>query len=235
MRELTSTRPLRPLRSFAKQSGRQTARNIRPRRMTLQGDAQGKLLFCKLVRENSELVDLRRFGKQVAGPRFFHQGRRHLAVEMRIAPGLVVERVEDGEGGRSLLNGEPRDRARFSVHQWHGRTQKIRDILLFARLSLKWNIQSKLSHRLVLLLRPISHEDLRHILAIKVWTAFMRKLGRMGRPRSNLNFPSNRRPPDKGLERALPSSTKWVDRATRPVADQIALIGRLICCCCRRR
>src|ERR1700730_11420106 len=122
MRELTSTRPLRPLRSFAKQSGRQTARSIRPRRMTLQGDAQGELLFCKLVGENSALVDLRRFGKQVAGPRFFHQRRRDLAGEMRRAPGRGVERVEDGERGRSLLNGEPRDRARLSVHQGYGGT-----------------------------------------------------------------------------------------------------------------
>src|SRR5260221_13738440 len=101
---------------------------------------------------------------------------------MRIAPGLVVERVEDGEGGRSLLNGKPRDRARFSVHQWHGRTQKIRDILLFARLSLKWNIQSKLSHHLVLLLRPISHEDLRHIWANKVWTAIHAEIRAHGAP-----------------------------------------------------
>ena len=54
-------------------------------------------LFWKLVRENSELVDLRRLGKQVAGLGFFHQCRRHLAVEMRVAPGFVVECVEDGE------------------------------------------------------------------------------------------------------------------------------------------
>src|SRR5262249_37743997 len=54
-------------------------------------------LFWQLVRQNSELVDLGRLGKQVAGLGFFHQRRRHLAVEMRVAPGLVVERVEDGE------------------------------------------------------------------------------------------------------------------------------------------
>jgi hypothetical protein len=51
-----------------------------------------------------EVPTLRRFGKQVAGLGFFHQRRRHLAVEMRVAPGLVVERVEDGERGRSLLS-----------------------------------------------------------------------------------------------------------------------------------
>ena len=45
-------------------------------------------------------MDLRRFGKQVAGRGFFHQGRRHLAIEMRVAPGLVIERVEDSERGR---------------------------------------------------------------------------------------------------------------------------------------
>src|SRR6202048_3136166 len=119
--------------------------------MTLQGDAQGELLFCKLGRENSELVDLRRFGKQVAGPRFFHQRRRHLAVEMRVAPGLVVERVEDGERGRSLLNGEPRDRAHLSVHQGYRGTEKIRDLLLLARLRLQRNVQCKFCHHSLLL------------------------------------------------------------------------------------
>src|SRR5262249_34686198 len=77
----------------------------------------------------------------------FHQGRRHLAVEMRIAPGLIVESVEDGEGGWPLLNGEPRDRAHFSVHQGDGGTQKILDLFLFARLLLQRNIQSKICHR----------------------------------------------------------------------------------------
>jgi hypothetical protein len=38
-----------------------------------------------------ENVDIRRFGKQIAGLGLFHQGRRHLPVEMRVAPGLVVD------------------------------------------------------------------------------------------------------------------------------------------------
>src|SRR5258705_11285390 len=44
-----------------------------------------RALSWKLVRENVELVNLRRFGKQVASLCFFHQGRRHLAVEVGIA------------------------------------------------------------------------------------------------------------------------------------------------------
>src|SRR5262245_21187503 len=67
----------------------------------------GRTLLRQLVRQNFELVDLGCFGEQVAGLDFLHQGRRHLAVEMRIAPGLVVERVKDGEGGWPLLNREP--------------------------------------------------------------------------------------------------------------------------------
>src|SRR3982074_2890570 len=51
---------------------------------------------------------------------------------MPTRPSLVVERIEDGEGGWPLLNGEPRDRARLGVHQGYGRTQKIRDLLLLA-------------------------------------------------------------------------------------------------------
>ena len=34
--------------------------------------ARGVSLFRKLVRENVELVNLRRFGKQITGLRFFH-------------------------------------------------------------------------------------------------------------------------------------------------------------------
>src|SRR5262245_32887193 len=107
-----------------------------------------RFLFWKLVRENLELVDLGRLGEEVVGLGFFHQSRRHLAVEMRIATGLVVERVEDSERGWPLLDREPRDRARFSVHQRQGGAQKIRNVLLLARLRLQRNIESKFCHDL---------------------------------------------------------------------------------------
>src|SRR5712691_10218382 len=131
------------------------AGNIRRRRTTLPRCATTQcpsgLLFWKLVRENFQLVDLWRFRKQITGLGLFHQGCRHLAVKMRVAPGLVVERVEDGEGGRPLLNGEPRDRARLSVRQGYGGTQKIRDLLLLARLRPQRNVQCKFCHHLLLL------------------------------------------------------------------------------------
>ena len=47
---------------------------------------------------------------------------------MRFAPSLIVESVEYGEARWSFLNGEPRDRARFSIHQGYGRTQEVRDL-----------------------------------------------------------------------------------------------------------
>src|SRR5262245_21579243 len=104
----------------------------------------------ELVGQDCDLVDFRRFGKQVAGPDFLHQRRRYPAIEMRFAPGLVIERVEDCEGGWPLLNGEPRNRAAFGVHQGYGGTQKIGDLVLFARLRLQRDIQSKLCHCLLL-------------------------------------------------------------------------------------
>jgi hypothetical protein len=52
-------------------------------------------------------VNFWRLGKQIAGLGLFHQSGRYLAVEVRFPPGLVIKRVEDGEGGRSFLNGEP--------------------------------------------------------------------------------------------------------------------------------
>jgi hypothetical protein len=61
------------------------------------------LLLWQLVRKNVELVNFRRLGEQVAGLGLFHQGRRHFAVEVRVAPGLVIKSVEDGEAGRSFL------------------------------------------------------------------------------------------------------------------------------------
>src|SRR6187551_441241 len=43
---------------------------------------------------------------------------------MRLAPGLVVKRVEYGEAAWPFLNSEPGDGARFGIHQKRGRTQK---------------------------------------------------------------------------------------------------------------
>lgn len=63
-----------------------------------QAPPPGGLFFRKLVREDTELVNLWCFGEEIAAPRFLHQGRGHLAVEMRVAPSLVIERIEDGEG-----------------------------------------------------------------------------------------------------------------------------------------
>ena len=54
--------------------------------------------FRQLICESLELVNFRRFGKQIAGLRLFHQSRCHRAFEMRIAPGFAVERVKDGKG-----------------------------------------------------------------------------------------------------------------------------------------
>jgi len=119
-------------------------------RHTVDAVARAEPLFWQLVRENSELVDLRRFSKQVAGLGFFHQCRSHPAIEMRVAPGFVVERVEDGKRGRSLLDGKPRDRAHLSVHQGYGGTQKIRDLFLLARLRPQRNIQCKFCPHILL-------------------------------------------------------------------------------------
>ena len=77
---------------------------------------------------------------------------------MRLAPALVVERVEDGEGGRALLNGEPRDGAGLGIHQGNGGLQKIRDLLLLARLRLQRDVKREPGHRL-LLFKAASHQD----------------------------------------------------------------------------
>jgi hypothetical protein len=55
-------------------------------------------LFWKLLRENFELVNFRRFGEQITSLRPCHQGFCHLAIEMGVAPSLVVESIEYGEG-----------------------------------------------------------------------------------------------------------------------------------------
>ena len=66
-----------------------------------------RLSFWELVRKNSELMNLWRLGKQVAGFCLFHQGSRHFAVKVCVPSGLVVKRIEDGERRRSFLNGKP--------------------------------------------------------------------------------------------------------------------------------
>jgi hypothetical protein len=50
-----------------------------------------------LISENIEFVNLRRFSEKIARLHLFHQGRRYLSVEMRVAAGLVIERVKYGE------------------------------------------------------------------------------------------------------------------------------------------
>src|SRR5262249_11866811 len=108
------------------------------------------LLFRQLVRKDLELEDLRRSREEIARLGLFHQGSGHLAVEMRVAAGLVVEAVENGEGRRTLLDGMPGDRARLVIDERDGRSQEIGDFLLLAGLRLQWNVESKLRHRRLL-------------------------------------------------------------------------------------
>src|ERR1700746_872039 len=104
-------------------------------------------LLRELSRQNIDLVNRWRFGQQFAG--FCHQCRGDLAVEMRIATGLVTESVENCKRRRAVLNGKPADRTRFGIYQRQRRFQEFRNFLFFARLGLKGNIQSKLGHRLL--------------------------------------------------------------------------------------
>src|SRR5437016_2072932 len=93
-------------------------------------------LSSQLVRKNFKLVKFWRVGKQITGIGFLHQGGRHFSIEVRLPPGLVIKCVEDGEGGRSFLNGEPSDCPWFRVYQWYCGTQKIRDLPFLAWLRL---------------------------------------------------------------------------------------------------
>ncbi len=86
------------------------------------GTISNALLVRKLVGENVNPVNFRRFGEQVARFGFFHQGRRHFAIQMRIAPSVVVERIKNCKSRRPLLNSEPRNRADLSVYQGYGGT-----------------------------------------------------------------------------------------------------------------
>src|SRR5262249_326958 len=110
----------------------------------------GRGLAGQLVGNHTELVDLRRLCEQFAGLRLLHQRRRHLAVEVRVAPGFVVERIENGESRRSLLDGEPGFRGRFGVHQGESGPQEVGDLLLLTRLRLEWDIERVFGHDILL-------------------------------------------------------------------------------------
>src|SRR5258708_15704634 len=69
---------------------------------------------------------------------------------MRVAPGLVVECVENRERRRAFLDSKPGDRARFGVDQRQRRFKEIRDFLFLTRLGLKRNVQRNLGHRSLL-------------------------------------------------------------------------------------
>src|SRR6266404_6026141 len=96
----------------------------------------------KLVGEDVDLVDGGRLGQQLA--RFGHQRRGDLAVEVGVAAGLVIERIEYRKGRRAILHREPGDGSRFGLHQRQRRFQELRDLLLLAGLGLKGNVQCKL-------------------------------------------------------------------------------------------
>ena len=49
----------------------------------------------KLVRNDPKLVNFWRIGEQVAAFGLLHQGCRDLAIEVRVASGFIIERVED--------------------------------------------------------------------------------------------------------------------------------------------
>ena len=65
----------------------------------------------QLVDQDIDLVNRGRFGKEVS--RLGHQRRRNLAVQMCVATGFAVKRVEDRERRRAFLDGVPGDRAGF--------------------------------------------------------------------------------------------------------------------------
>jgi hypothetical protein len=52
------------------------------------------LLVRKLVGENINPANFRRFGKEIARPSFFHQSRRHFAIKVGSASGVVIERIK---------------------------------------------------------------------------------------------------------------------------------------------
>src|SRR5262249_37586361 len=68
------------------------------------------------MREDSKFAQFRRSKEHIPGIDLFHQGRCQLAVEMRIAPGLIVVGAEDRKARLSLLDGKPRNRTGFVIH-----------------------------------------------------------------------------------------------------------------------
>src|SRR5262249_44412004 len=104
----------------------------------------------KLVRDDSKPVDLRLARKEVSGLSLLHQSRGHLSVQMCVDAGFVVERIENGEPGRPLLNGEPRLGAGLGVDQGQGRPQELGDVLLLAGLRLERNIERVFAQEVLL-------------------------------------------------------------------------------------
>jgi len=80
--------------------------------------------------QDVDLVNRWRFSQQYG--RFFHQRRGDLAIEMRIAAGLVIESVENRKRGRAFLNCKPAYGAGFSIYQRQRRLQEFRNFLFFA-------------------------------------------------------------------------------------------------------
>ena len=95
-------------------------------------------------------MNLRCLGEQIARRDLLHQRGSDLSVEVRVTAGLVVECIEYGERGWPLLNGIPGHRSRLGVHQGNRRPQKLRDLVLLARLGFKRNVKCEFCHAALL-------------------------------------------------------------------------------------
>jgi len=84
-----------------------------------------KNLFWQLVGQDINLVDRRRLASN--SPAFAISAAATLPLRCRVAPGLVVECVENRERRRAFLDSKPGDRARFGVDQRQRRFKEIRD------------------------------------------------------------------------------------------------------------
>src|SRR5437016_13798776 len=115
--------------------------------MTLQRDAQANFYFGSL---SARIPSLWISGVSAnRSPALAFSSNAAATFPLRCASRPASSSNVSKMAKEEVLNGEPRDRARLSVHQGYGGTQKIRDLLLLSRLRPQRNVQCKFCHHLL--------------------------------------------------------------------------------------
>jgi hypothetical protein len=105
----------------------------------MKANHAARWLSGQLVGEDAYFVDRGRFRQKLV--RLRHERSSHLTVEMSVAAGLIIERIEDCERRRPFLDSEPSHGTRFVLNKRKRRFKEVCDLLFLSGFCFERNVQ----------------------------------------------------------------------------------------------